>query len=272
MAELKVRIACREDLRAIAEISRLTWEGDDYLESRATEWISDGSLRVGLLQGRVVGTFRISHMPAGVLWLEALRVHSDFQGMGFGKQIANAAFHQGRRIMADGDASCMEFSTYINNHESIHISMQQGFQVVNRFTLMSAETGDFSRPVEEWVPEPGEFRPLRGHIPCGWKFPRVCPGGIEWALDRSECFRFGEAVFIRKTDSDAAAPLGSSLEHPLDYLNGARSLAASRNEELAYIVFHSSRRDILDMARKLGFDTWEPVEAFNVLVFRYDQQ
>jgi hypothetical protein len=211
-------------------------------------------------------------MPAGVLWLEALRVHRDFRGLGIGREIANSAFLIGRRIIAGGSASCMEFSTYINNHESIHISMQQGFQVVNRFTLMSVETGNGPKPPQPWNPRHSEFHPLRGHIPCGWKFPRVSPEGVQWALDRSECFRFGEAVFIRKTDSDASAPLGSSLEHPLDYLNGARSLAASRNEERAYIVFHSSRRDILQLARELGFDTWEPVEAFNVLVFRYNMQ
>jgi len=58
-----------DDMQDIEAISRTTWDGDDYLEKKARRWIRDGSLHAGELDGRVIGTFRLSPMPAGVLWM-----------------------------------------------------------------------------------------------------------------------------------------------------------------------------------------------------------
>lgn len=264
-----MRKATLEDSEAIAEISRGTWDGEDYLEGRAVEWTDDGTLHVGELEGTVLGTFRISPMPGGVLWLEALRILAGFRGRGLGRQLAGAAFRMGRSLIDSGHGRCMEFSTYVNNHESIHISTSQGFRVVDGFMLMTREGLPASREVESCTPSPDIFRETREHIPCGWKYPRACPEGIEWALRRCEGFRYGGVVFLRKMGSGEATPLDGSVRNPHDFLRGVEAAAAAAGSGEARIVVHESRKDLITEACREGYSTWEPVNERNVLVFRY---
>lgn len=269
MTGFSVRKACSNDLEAIAEISRLTWEGEDYLENAASDWIDDGSLRLGEFKGRVVGTYRIAPMPCGVLWLEALRVHAELRGRGFGRELAHSAFSSGMDMIGQGLGTSMEFSTYFNNHESIHISLSQGFRVVNRFILMSREGVKGSTGAVPADPSHDSVRDVSGHIPCGWKYPRTCPDGIQWALDSCDAWEYRGVTLIRKRGSDETTPVSGSFEDPVAFLEGAETVACEMGDSHSCIVLHESRRDIISAARKRGYTTWEPCDGYNVLVFSY---
>lgn len=269
MPELRVRIATLNDIEDITDISRTTWDGDDYLEGEAPGWIRGGSLYVGELNGKVVGTFRFTPMPDGVLWLEGLRIHTDYQGRGYGRQLADFSFVKGKRILQSGEAECMEFSTYILNNESIHISMSQGFKVVNRFILMTREGFHSSAEIERTEPSSNDFMGLTGHIPIGWKYPRLCPEGIEWALKRCDAYRIGNVCFLRKKDSDETTPLRGAFDDPDGFLDGAEAAALTAGDSHSCIIVHESWKDLIERAYHRGYNTWEPVDNYNVLVFRY---
>lgn len=257
------------DLDDIAEISRLTWEGEDYLGDSATAWITDGTLRVGDIDGRVIGTFRISPMPCGVIWMEALRVHPEFRGRGLGRRLGGEAFRIGREMMRAGEGDCLEFSTYVNNMESIHISVSQGFRVVDRFMLMSREGAGSGDGAVAAKPSHEDFREVGDHIPCGWKYPRNCPEGIDWSLRECQAYRYGHVLLLRKRGSDETTPVAGSLEDPEGFLDGAESVAAAAGDDRTCIVVHESRTDLIRLASARGYSTWEPVDGFNVLVFRF---
>jgi GNAT superfamily N-acetyltransferase len=269
MSELNIRIAIMDDIEDIAAISRTTWDGDDYLEKKARRWIRDCSLYAGELDGIVVGTFRLSPMPDGVLWMEGLRVHTDYRGRGFGRQLGDASFETGKKIMGSGSASCMEFSTYFKNDESIHISISQGFRVVNRFILMNREGIESTAKIERIEPSTKDFMSLPGHIPCGWKYPRLCPEGIEWALQRCDAWRRGNVLFLRERNSDEATPLSGSEDDPDSFLDGAEAAVLRAGDSHSCIVLHESDRKVIERAFERGYDTWEPVDDYNVLIFRY---
>ncbi|MCK5116622.1 MAG: GNAT family N-acetyltransferase [Candidatus Aegiribacteria sp.] len=258
-----------DDLEDIAAISRTTWDGDDYLENKARGWIRDRSLYAGELDGMVVGTFRLSPMPGGVLWLEGLRVHLDYRNRGYGRQIADAAFEAGKKIIGSGSAGCMEFSTYFRNNESIHISLSQGFRVVNRFILMNREGIDSTAGIEKYEPSNADFMSLPGHIPCGWKYPRLCPAGIEWALQRCEAWRKGDVLLLKKRSSDETTPLRGAEEDPDSFLDGAEAAILRAGGSHSCIVLHESDRKVIERAFERGYDTWEPIDDYNVLIFRY---
>ncbi|MCK4807236.1 MAG: GNAT family N-acetyltransferase [Candidatus Aegiribacteria sp.] len=267
---MSIRIAVMDDMEDIAAISRSTWDGDDYLEKKARRWIGDCSLYAGEFNGKVIGTFRLSPMPAGVLWMEGLRVHLEYRSRGYGRQLADAAFATGKRIIGSGKSRCMEFSTYINNDESIHITMSQGFRVVNRFILMTREDIDPSAEIERFKPVQRDFTGLSQHIPCGWKYPRLCPEGIEWALKRCDVFRTGDVIFLRKKGSDEATPIRGAEENPDSFLDGAEASARKAGHSRSCIVLHESGKKIIKKAFDRGYDTWEPVGNYNILIFRYN--
>ncbi len=270
MSEINIRIAIMDDIEDIAAISRTTWDGDDYLEKKAPGWIRDSSLYAGELDGKVVGTFRLSAMPEGVLWMEALRVHKDYRNRGYGRQLADASFETGKKIIGSGKAKCMEFSTYFKNAESIHISISQGFRVVNRFMLMNREGIDSTALNERIEPSEADFMSLPGHIPCGWKYPRLCRGGIEWALQRCDTWMRGDVLFLRERNSNETTPLRGAEDDPDSFLDGAEAAASSAGDSHSCIVLHESGIKVIERAFERGYDTWEPVEGCNVLIFRYN--
>jgi len=270
VSELSIRIAIVDDLEDIAAISRTTWDGDDYLEQKAPGWIRDCSLYAGELDGKVVGTFRLSPMPDRVLWMEGLRVSLDYRNRGFGRQLADAAFDTGKKIIESGSAGCMEFSTYFRNDESIHISISQGFRVVNRFILMNREGIDSKAGIESILPSKEDFMTLPGHIPCGWKYPRLCPEGIEWALQRCDAWRKGDVLLLKNRSSDETTPLLGAEEDPDSFLAGAEAAALRAGGSHSCIVLHESCRKVIGRAFEMGYDTWEPANDYNVLIFRYN--
>jgi len=270
MSELNIRIATMDDIEDIAAISRTTWDGDDYLEKKAPRWIRDSSLYAGELDSKVVGTFRLSAMPEGVLWMEALRVHKDYRNRGYGRQLADASFETGKKMIGSGKAKCMEFSTYFKNAESIHISISQGFRIVNRFMLMRKEGIDPSTRIERFEPLERDFAGIIQHIPCGWKYPRLGHEGIEWALRMCDTWRAGEVLFLRKNDSDETTPIKGSEEDPDSFLDGAEAAAMKAGHSDSCIVLHESGIKVIERAFERGYDTWEPVEGCNVLIFRYN--
>jgi len=269
MEKMRIRRACIDDIEAIAGISRTTWDGEDYLEEKAAEWITDRSLFTGELEGEVVGTFRISSMPDKVLWMEGLRIHIDHRGTGLGRELADAAFETARKIIEKGEAECIEFSTYVLNHESIHISRTQGFRLVNRFMLLFSDNIKPSSEVQTFKPSSEDFQELRDHIPCGWKYPRLSSDGIKWALERCDAFRTGQVSFLKKRNSVEAAPLKGAIENPDAFLDAVEAAAFGAVDSRSCIVVHHSGKPIIERAYERGYISWDPVDECNVLIFRY---
>lgn len=272
MTAVKVRRAEIKDIGRIASISRSTWEGSDYLEGRSAEWIDDGSLFVGEHLGEVVGTFRISRMPDGVLWLEALRVHGDLRGRGFGRSLADAAFQRGLEMIRKGKGNSIELSTYINNHESIHIIESQGFSIADRFVILCKELEGEHADIQRIEPSSEYFDDELEHISCGWKFPRLCPEGIRWALKRSRAYRCREASFLMKNDSSSVFPLRGAEKDPDDLLRGAEAAAKLSGCQQVELMLPLAYSCLISSSIAGGYESWEPLEEYNVLVFRYDPE
>lgn len=270
MSELIIRSARLSDMNDISSISRTTWEGEDYLESLAPSWIEDGGFYIGLLDNRVIGTFRITLMPDRVLWFEGLRVHMDFQGKGYGRVLADTALEIARGKIKSGEAECVEFSTYFLNSESIIISESQGFKRVNGFMLMTKENPEHSAIVRKIDASWKDFAICPGHIPCGWKFPRTCSEGMEWAKTRAEIYTNGDASFMMMTSSGEFTPLGGSPDNPVRFLEGAKTAAHMHGESKVQIIVHETFNSIIEEAYSRNYTTWDPVDGPNILLFRYE--
>ncbi len=62
-----------EDRSFIKEIAKLTWGGEDYLARVFDEWLGDNFYALEV-DGRVVGTAKLTLLPGRVGWLEGLRM------------------------------------------------------------------------------------------------------------------------------------------------------------------------------------------------------
>jgi len=271
MSGLSIRAADYSDLPRIAEISRNTWEGSDYLERVAASWISRGGLFVGTLNGAAVGTVKVTRLPGGVVWLEGLRVHPEYRCRGYGRQLVEYAARLGRRSMASGEARAMEFATYVHNTESIAIASVLGFRVVEGFYILTHPgRTDAGAAVEDADEAHRELEMMGRHLSAGWTFVRNTEDGRRWLLERTRARRSGKSAFLVQRSGNCFVPLPSGLQHTAELLGGIASEAAERDLAEHHIVLPESYRKLVDWLFGQGYESWEELEGPNMLVFAFD--
>ncbi len=272
--EILIREARAEDIGDLAKISRTTWDGADYLESISAKWISEKGFYVAEKGTRVVGCGKLTVLPGEVAWLEGLRVHSDFKGRGYGRMISDNLLEIAQRRLATGEFSSIEFSTYINNSESISMAKKQGFVVSDLFHVVSIENPPvLTTPVnlEQFSPSNEDFFAYKEHSPCGWKYILSgAAGSLEWLKGNAEFWRVDTgAAFLSANRGSEISPLSSAFDDPSGFVRGAFAFAEKRRLDYLEIVMHDSHKDLLSTVRENGFVYWDEEGAANLPVYRF---
>ncbi len=174
-----IREARPEDKPFIEEIARLTWDGEDYLARVFDEWLEDGGFYALEVDGKVVGTAKLTILPGKVGWLEGLRVHPDYRGRGYGRKLHNFMLGLGERLAREGKIEALEFATYFLSRESIAMAKRDGFYIKAKFFNFGAKVADFE-PEEPEKIEPGMEDLTLGVIPVGLKFLHRSHESFEW--------------------------------------------------------------------------------------------
>lgn len=271
--EMIVREATINDLADLAEISRTTWEGHDYLEKVSEKWLNQQGFFVGDLDNKVIACGKLTKLPGKVAWLEGLRVHKNYKGNGFGKQLANTLLDKAKVAKAEGIFDKIEFSTYSSNNESIAISQKQGFEINELFHVISLENPpllDSPVTVEKFKPSVADLACYNEHAPCGWKYVlhnRV--DALEWLKENAEFWKVESgAKFILANRDCEVSPLASALEDPDGFIKGVLAVAEKKRLDYIEMMVHDEHKSILETAVKFGFSYWEEQNKENLLVFR----
>ena len=272
--KLVIREATQADRADLAEISRNTWDGHDYLENTAENWLSDGYFYVGETSGKAVACAKITRMPGDVAWLEGLRVHPAFQGMGYGREISDWVLRKARSLVESRVFSCIEFSTYVNNVESRSLAGKQGFEVTEWFHVIGREE-PFPQldglEVTESEIRSEDLSIYPGHAPCGWKYIHSsAPEIIQWFKKNARVWQVSSgARFLTSSRNFEISPLASALEDPGGFVKGSLKLVAQRGTDYSEMMIHDSHGVLLKTARENGYEYWEEDGAANIPVYRF---
>jgi len=264
-----IREAKLGDKPFIEEIARLTWEGEDYLARVFDSWVKDGNFYVLELEGKVVGTAKLTILPDKVGWLEGLRVHPNYQKRGFGRVLHNFMLHKGKELAEKSVINALEFSTYFLNKESIAMAKKDGFKVVERFYYIQ-------RPLEEGKePKLSKIASLakldyESYIPYGWKFLHRCEESIEWLNQKAQIREFKGFKFLypKVNTEPAFTPFKVSRES-IEILLLAMSFEAKKlGYDSVDIMLPEDKQDLIEPLKELGFKNWTDFKEPDVLVFR----
>jgi GNAT superfamily N-acetyltransferase len=266
---LEMRLARESDLPQLEEISRNTWDGDDYLARVAPDWIREGGFYVAAVGDRVAGCARLAMMPASVIWLEGLRVHPELRGRGYGKALSRFVLSEARRLVSEGAGKHVEFSTYYRNSESIGITTAEGFEVVERFSLIWKE-----RPVKGEGPvripfASDELDCYPVHIPHGWRLPIDSPEARAWLAARCSAWEHRGARFYHREGAWDFALFSSGLADPEAAAEGIERVAAALGMDDGFeVILPEQPEAALQAFLGRGFGYWEEPHEPNMLVFR----
>lgn len=262
-----IREAKPEDKPFIEEIARLTWDGEDYLARVFDEWLEDGNFYVLELDGKVIGTAKMTFLPGKVGWMEGLRVHPDYRGRGYGRKLHNFLLELGERLAREGRIEALEFATYFLSRESIAMAKRDGFSITAKFFNLGAKISAFE-PEEPAMIEPSLEDLTLGVIPAGLKFLRRSHESLEWLKAKAEFYDLNGLRFLVSKKGTTFTPLDVGLATLKAMLPGMAWVARERGREEFDVMLTSGVKPLLPGLKRLGLFLWEETEEPNVLVFR----
>ena len=174
------------DRNDIIEISRHVWEGHDYLPSVADQWLQDPKSHFyGVeVQGHIVAVGNLEVIEDGRTgWMEGLRVHPDYRGRGFAKDITRYIVEQAELLHVQR----LRYTTSSRNVASLKLAKMAGFTRILRMAV-------FWQSKPKPMPHCKDYPPIRKQSPkraCSLlrTAPNIIPHSIltyDWkALDNT---------------------------------------------------------------------------------------
>ncbi len=122
---MEIRRLIIDNVPAVAEITKIIWDGNDYLKNVIAEWInSNDCFPFGaFIDDQLVGVGNIRRTSTNSAWLEGLRVNPAMQGQG----IAHALFDFAVNYTLENDFQIVQFDASSNTKASLHMGEEFGF-------------------------------------------------------------------------------------------------------------------------------------------------
>ncbi|AEC52763.1 acetyltransferase [Pyrococcus sp. NA2] len=264
-----IRKARPEDKPFIEEIARLTWGGGDYIADVFDEWVGD-NFYVLEINGKVIGTVKLTILPGKVGWLEGLRVHPNYRRRGYGKMLHNFIIDVGKKLAREGKIEALEFATYFLIRESISMAEKTGFYVKAKFFIFGAKVNSFEPEEPKEVELKLEHLTL-GIIPVGWRFIKRSAEAVDWIRKNATLYETNGLYFLAPKSGTTFTPLDIGLSGLKAMLPAMAWVAKERGEEEFDVMLPGGVKPLLQGIKKLNLYLWDDTNDPNVLVFRKEE-
>jgi GNAT superfamily N-acetyltransferase len=149
-ATVRIRKARPSDKVPILEISKKIWGGHDYLPGVWDDWVADKNARfiVATVNRRTVGCAHASLQDNYVAWLDGVRVHEEYRGLGIAGKLNHALVQWARAA----GARVARLSTGSSNRASRNHLEKIGFPVLQTFQRLDTTRGLRVKPAGVTAP------------------------------------------------------------------------------------------------------------------------
>lgn len=145
MTEPKLDLLCRPatagDTPEMMELTRLIWDGEDYVPLVWAGWLKDPHGRLAVAEiasgehaGRVVGLGKLTRLGPSDWWLEGLRTHPQFEGRG----VASALYGYLMQTWLNAGRGTLRLATSSTRFAIHHLSERSGLIRVGEFSSFQA--------------------------------------------------------------------------------------------------------------------------------------
>lgn len=158
MTELQIRRARPTDRRAVNEICRHIWGGEDYLPGIFDTWVRDrrGGLWLALLGGVPAGVAKLTLLGDHEAWLHALRVHPRFRKRGVAAALLEHRLARATRL----GARLARLDTSFDNVPIHKLMRRFRFRRTDRYTMWRARAARGALPRRATLTELAALRRL----------------------------------------------------------------------------------------------------------------
>jgi ribosomal protein S18 acetylase RimI-like enzyme len=214
----KIRPLRASDKQDILEIARNTWDGHDYLPYFFESWLNDSNSHTAAIERKehVVALANLRVIENGKTgWMEGLRVHPEYRGMGFASILTEHIVKKAQELHVQR----IRFTTATMNEESLHLGQIIGMEKKFELSVDYHEKPETIawRSKKESI-EQVTFQELypelinTGLIPCNviiydWKALDVTRENLE------KISEFSDFWFQKRDEKISSFSLGYAKEH-----------------------------------------------------------
>ncbi|MFB0972184.1 MAG: GNAT family N-acetyltransferase [Neofamilia sp.] len=271
--EFKTRVATIEDLQRLIEIEKNSTPTLIYIEDNAKFFFEETPGEIFVVDygdGSLIGMGRYSTLPDGSGWLETLRVHKDYQGMGAGKLIYKDYLEYGKKQNAPairmyteryndtskGLAELMHFSLAA---ELANFDIELKGDLLGEFKFQkvtSLDELDIPKIKSEW----GKL------ISLNRTFYEVNEKNLQWFIDEGMVYKYGDNLLIlgARMLKDRGLFIALALGD-LEFI--AKSAMIKANEmgtKKLTAIFPKENEEYKELLRNMNYN-----EIYNLLVMEY---
>jgi GNAT superfamily N-acetyltransferase len=251
LSGLVCRPALAQDKPGMQALTAEIWEGHDYLPRVWDEWLLDatGRLVVAEVKGRLVGLGKLTFLAPGQWWVEGLRVHPEFEGLGIASHLHEYLLKAWEKL----GYGVLRLATSAKKLPIHHLCSRTGFEKVAEFTSFRADA--LPEPVDCFAPlastkidqvlemavSSPSMRYSGGYWDLGWEWAAPTPEFLADASAQGLAFGWrGERGFlVLRIDEDEDDP-----QSPMPWLQ----IMACGLEDVAGLL-----KDYRRLTAQLGF-------------------
>lgn len=252
---MEVREMRYEDLKDVLEVEASAMKGFPGYIGDAFDYYKStkGELSVVTLDGKIIGVGKMSVLFDGSAWLEALRVHSDYQQRGAGAKIYERYFEQVEAY----DCPHVALYTGRKNIGSQKLGRRHGLETDVFYTSFTADSYNVESVVEFKLTN--ELPKLKNEIPhfnINHTFYRNNEANLRGFLSQGYIYTYKDTVLIMGSRFQPKRALyiahmeGTYIKEALEF-----SLHTAYKKGIKKVIIHYPSSNILytDLLDQLGF-------------------
>lgn len=281
---IEIKLVTAQDRQQIMDISKVTWNGYDFLGKIYRQWIEDGNFYGLYVDSNLIGTVKLSFYPEEVLWLEGLRVHKDYQKQGYGKILYNFVIKKAKEFQNQDKVKDIEFCTYYKNEESLHLGGKDNFKIVQRYFILhyDIESSLQNKPeqaesilkqckmISPSLSELNDLKQYGDYLPLGWEFPRNTESGRNWLKSRTITVNYKQNLFYfpRTVFELIISPYRLEFDYIMKLLPAMQVKALELGEKSLEIMIPENCHSLVKKLIENGFKFWPENLTPDVVILR----
>lgn len=275
----------KDDKEEVIELSSHIWEGHDYIPDVFDDWVEDGGFYCGKLDGKIIAVDKFTMQNNGIIWLEGLRVHPDYQGEGYATKMVEGLMD----IVEERDYSALRFLTTAGKEPVKKMAGDHGFEVKQVYKYLLIDEDDLMEFESETSPKieqadltetdkildfiysSEEYKENKKQYMAHWTTYDITENLIKDEIKKGNCYmikydgKIDSVIFYyyyEAHDTLSIAYVGGSKEGVLKLMKKGINICTENNYSSFTIKTASER--IIDYAKEVGM---EPSDHYEILLF-----
>lgn len=284
--EFTVEKITQDDKQEILELSSHIWEGHDYIPDVFDDWVEDSGFYCGKLDGKIIAVDKFTKQGNGVIWLEGLRVHPDYQGKGYATKMVNGLMD----IVEEHDYSTLRFLTTAEKEPVKKMAIDHGFDikqvykylVIDEEDLMDFEM-DISPKIEQaditeadkildFIYSSEEYKENEKQYMAHWTTYDITDELIEAEIRKGNCYlikndgKIDSITFFyyyEAHDTLSIPYIGGTKDDIIQLMK--KGVYICRKNNYSSFTIKTASKKIIDCAKETGM---EPSDHYEILLFK----